>query len=316
MTYLIRIVVVAIALFTMFPVKGFRPNSYAEQNSIIKLPDRGEVLGVFKEAIELNEDFKKTVGKISLDEHKKKRRKLEKFNEEVLRLKIKDCVKLLSSGSDTNLAVEFLRLLISYENSADERLSFALGEVFLHNPDVAIETFDKFKKPDQQYLYEKLEWGWRNAIYGKDISKPIIEDRTRRLKELGLRFLESTTNSRTGISESEDYPAINNSNVIPAANKAKSKKSNWYYNPLMLVLLSGLVAAILTLLINILYHAHLRKKARRSLIIAFATELVLAFHRCIIYYRQKLTERLEKVEVSYSELFEFADASMLSNFLL
>ena len=115
-----------------------------------------EVLNVFKEAIKLNEDFKKTVGKSSLDEHKKSRRELEKFNEEVLRLKIEDCVRLLSSGRDVDLAVAFFKLLISYENSADERLSFALGEVFLNNPDLITETFHTFRKSDKQYLYRNF----------------------------------------------------------------------------------------------------------------------------------------------------------------
>jgi hypothetical protein len=254
-----------------------RPNSFAEQNGMMKLPDRGEVLNVFKEAIELNEDFKKTIGKISLDEYKKKRRELEKFNEEVLRSKIQDCVKLLLSRRDTDLAIEFLRLLISYENSADERFSFALGEIFLHNPDVVIENFDKFKKPDQEYLYKRLDWGWRNVIYGKDISKSTIQDRTEILKKLGERF----------------------------KNKNSTKWEIDWVTLICAVFTSSLFATILSLLTYTIW----RRRERRSLIIAFAYELVFAFHRCVIYYRHDLAGKL-----SYSKLFDFTDASTLSSF--
>ena len=314
MTRLLGILYLSIALFTIFPFQGFPTSSYAEQKNIVNVSDRGKIVSVFKKAIELNEDFKKTVNTIPLNDHLKKREELEKFNEEVLAVRIEDCVKLLSAGGDTKLAAEFFKLLISYENSADERLSYALGKVFLHNPDLIIETFDKFKKSEQQYLYKTLEWGWRNVIYVKSKSDITLQDRSKRLNDLRFRVLESTSVSQTEISKQEDSSDNTGSNITSTVNGVNSKKQNWYYNRLVLVLLSGSVAAFLTLLLNILYHAQIRKKTRRSLILAFATELVLAFHRCIIYYRQQLTERLKKVEVSYSELFEFADASMLSNF--
>lgn len=53
-----------------------------------------------------------------------------------------------------------------------------------------------------------------------------------------------------------------------------------------------------------------RKQARqeyRSLILAFCSELVSTFHRCVMYYEQAKTSG-----VSYSALFSFTDASALS----
>lgn len=42
---------------------------------------------------------------------------------------------------------------------------------------------------------------------------------------------------------------------------------------------------------------------------------MLAFERCVIYYRQhKQYEKSGKIEVSYSGLFNFTDASILSKF--
>jgi hypothetical protein len=302
------------ALFSILPSTGFHPNCHAAQKTAVNKPDRTEILSVFKKAIDLNEDFKNTVHTIPLKEHQKKRMELEKFDEEVLDAKIEDCVKILSTGRDTELAVEFFRLLISYENSADEGLSYALGKIFLNNPDLITETFNKFKKSDQQYLYKTLEWGWRNVIYGQSKSEISLQDRSKQLNDLRFRIMQLISVPQTEISKQED-PLINiGSTITSTVNGGKPKKSEWYYDPLVLVLLSGSIAAFLTLLINIIYHARIRKKTRRSLILAFASELVFAFHRCIVYYRQQFTERLKNIEVSYSELFEFADASMLSNF--
>jgi len=67
--------------------------------------------------------------------------------------------------------------------------------------------------------------------------------------------------------------------------------------------------SILAIIISFLYPLIRRKKELRSLITIFATELVLAFHRCVIYYMQKKQD-----VVSFSELFFNTDASTMANF--
>lgn len=61
--------------------------------------------------------------------------------------------------------------------------------------------------------------------------------------------------------------------------------------------------------INIYFQKRRSAQEYRSLILAFALELVLAFERCVIYYEQS-----KKGEISYSGLFDFTDASILSKF--
>lgn len=265
------------ALFAILPSTGFHLNCYAEQKTAVNMPDRTEILSVFKKAIELNEDFKNTVHTVPLKEHQKKRIELEKFDEEVLDARIEDCVKLLSTARDNELAVEFFKLLISYENSADEGLSYALGKFFLNNPDLVTEAFSKFKKSEQQYLYKTLDWGWHNVTFGKDISQSILRDRTNRLIELAKR--------------SQD-------------NNSSNWKIDWF-TLICAIITSSLFATILSLITHTIW----RRRERRSLIIAFAYELVFAFHRCVIYYRQNVAN-----EVSYSKLFGFTDAPTLSTF--
>jgi hypothetical protein len=147
-------------------------------------PDRDEILRIFKQAIALNEDFKSSKRVTSLEEDKRKRAALELYHEEELAPRVAVCVSLLSSGSDGQLAREFFNLLVSYENSADEELSFALGEIFLSNPEVVEKTVPQFAEPQQQLLYKRLEWGWINVADQRDSSDPRIEDRRRRLESL------------------------------------------------------------------------------------------------------------------------------------
>lgn len=56
-------------------------------------------------------------------------------------------------------------------------------------------------------------------------------------------------------------------------------------------------------------HSEQRRESEyKSLLVSFAHELVEAFHRCVLYYKQRGLEN----RVSYSALFNFNDASTLS----
>lgn len=171
-------------LITVLPLSGllfFSLNTFAQLDH---LPNRIEIIKVFKEAINLNENFKQTVSKIPLSKHKERRHKVEKHYEEVLVPTLREAVKLLSSGEDIDLAVEFCNVLISHENFSDEQLSFSLAEVFYANPDLIEKVFQTLEKSKQQFLYKQLEWGWQNAICNKDKSNGKIIDRIKRLQIL------------------------------------------------------------------------------------------------------------------------------------
>jgi hypothetical protein len=71
------------------------------------------------------------------------------------------------------------------------------------------------------------------------------------------------------------------------------------------VLLGGLGGALAA----ILYSNYRTSREYKSLILAFASELILAFERCVLYYKQSL---YPGIHISYSALFDFTDASALS----
>lgn len=67
----------------------------------------------------------------------------------------------------------------------------------------------------------------------------------------------------------------------------------------------GLAGAV----VNIYFTRRQSKKELKSLILAFASEFIFAFVRCVKYYEQS-----RKQEISFSGLFDFTDASILSRF--
>jgi hypothetical protein len=88
----------------------------------------------------------------------------------------------------------------------------------------------------------------------------------------------------------------------------KSEKSNITITilmPLFTAVLGGLAGAG----ISIWFSRRQARKEYSSLILAFCSELISVFERCVMYYAQ-----IKKKEVSYSALFSFTDSSALSKF--
>jgi hypothetical protein len=78
--------------------------------------------------------------------------------------------------------------------------------------------------------------------------------------------------------------------------------------PIIVAIVSGGLAGAL---VNILFAKRQAKRELKSLIIAFSAELVFAFERCVLYYEQS-----KKKMISFSGLFNFTDASILSRFAI
>lgn len=155
--------------------------------------ERTEIIKVFREAVRLNEEYKRAAQTIDPNEaypfeYQEKRKAIEEYSEDVLDPRLDDCVKFLSSNNDLELAQEFFKLLIGLENSANEMLSYSMGTIFMENPKVILETFPKFSRDEQRYLYRKLDWGWQNVVAGvKDKPESMLEDRNKKLEELRFK---------------------------------------------------------------------------------------------------------------------------------
>lgn len=82
--------------------------------------------------------------------------------------------------------------------------------------------------------------------------------------------------------------------------------------PVLAALLGGVAGAITGALAHIWSVRRQSKRELKSLIIVFATESILAFERCVLYYKQAE----EEGKISFSSLFDFTDPSILSRFAI
>jgi hypothetical protein len=105
---------------------------------------------------------------------------------------------------------------------------------------------------------------------------------------------------------------LTNMTLPENADLSQAKSKPIRDSPLVLILLP-IVAAIIGGLagsgVTIYFQRRQSKNESRSLILAFAVELVLAFERCVAYYEQSKTEK-----IMYSALFDFSDAALVSKF--
>jgi len=109
-------------------------------------------------------------------------------------------------------------------------------------------------------------------------------------------------------------PHIKSTQLDSSPNPKQTSAANTF--PWGIILLSGISATLVTIAITQLLSYFDNKKKRHALIIGFAYELVLAYHRCVIYYMQSLKTIAGSVELSYSRLFDYTDISLLATYAI
>jgi hypothetical protein len=129
----------------------------------------------------LNENLKKSVGKVSEDSLHKLTGALERFDEEFAdsaRIKAK---KVLRTKNDALLFCTYLRYVISQENSADEEITWDIGELFIENPDIFFKTQCKITDEERNILKKTIEEGLFFWSYKINYSKSRIDSVKKRL---------------------------------------------------------------------------------------------------------------------------------------
>ncbi len=133
-------------------------------------------------AIELNESLKTSVVKKSANYHDA-RKHLESYQSDCLSKAYPKIESNLVNKSDNTLLKALLDLSVSFENSADEKLSLLLAKVFRADSESFEKTFKKFSKPNREIIFGQLEFGWGNLTYQRVLSEKEIEQ-GKRLKAL------------------------------------------------------------------------------------------------------------------------------------
>jgi hypothetical protein len=147
------------------------PEDNSASLSSPEIMSRGNILEIYKKAIELNEDFKKSVGQVDLGALREKRWRVEKYHEDYLEPAYNNMVKYLSGEDDINLLVAYFDLIVSFENSADEGLNIALGEILLKNPRLIKEAVNSYMSDKRRYVVNKIRSGWENVVVIHNLDK-------------------------------------------------------------------------------------------------------------------------------------------------
>lgn len=170
---------IAIIIFhSICSANNFCSASNLEENSADALNQ------IINKCIELNENFKKSVGKSNSDTLKKRRMCLEGYYESYF-LPNSDCyIDLIGSKKNGILAYNFLKMIISYRNSADEKLPYVFAKVFLLEPDFISGFFKSFSVEDRKHLYYQLEFGWKQVANLENPHPVIVSNRSQKLRQL------------------------------------------------------------------------------------------------------------------------------------
>jgi hypothetical protein len=154
--------------------------AYAEGNCVA--PDSAAIAKVFEQGIALNEQFKKSVSGKDQATYQALRRQVEELNEGRVMPCVERAQRVLSVRDERELSYKLLQLVVSYENSADETISYSLGMIFGANPKVLENGLSRLGSVERRVVAARLEDGWLNAKV--KFKKSVIADRERRLQKL------------------------------------------------------------------------------------------------------------------------------------
>ncbi|MES2072573.1 MAG: hypothetical protein V4488_19590 [Pseudomonadota bacterium] len=152
--------------------------AYADQNCLTK--KTSEIVKVFDKGIVLNEKFKKSVGENDKEEYQRLRKGGEQYSEETVIPCVQRAAQLLSKHSNPRLMHKLMELVISYENSADEMISYSMGKVFAANPAAIENAIKTFPEPDRKLISNSVWAGWVNVK--PELPSKLVKNRDKRIK--------------------------------------------------------------------------------------------------------------------------------------
>lgn len=141
-----------------------------------------EISGVFAKAIDLNEAFKKAATGKDDEAYRSLRTKVERYGEDTAFPCVIKTSKILSNHNNPALMRQFLKLVVSFENSADETISSSLGTIFAYNPSAIERGIKDFPDAQRELIAKSVQVGWENSKKGLGASR--IADRDKRIKRL------------------------------------------------------------------------------------------------------------------------------------
>lgn len=150
--------------------------------------ERTKALKALLKAVEINDGMKETYQDMSPEDFQVMVDNFKKFNDEVLWPSLDDTIKILGKQNDPQLAEALLALAISYTNFDDDRVFFALGEVYLENPDLMADAIAAYDRQWQGYLFNMVLSSWNQIIYFEGFNDPRVKKGNEALQRLRERL--------------------------------------------------------------------------------------------------------------------------------
>ena len=164
-----------VVFFTCLP-------AFAHADGNCRAKDSAEIIKIFNHGITLNQKFKKSVGGGDKDEYRKLRKSSEQYDEGTVIPCVRRVPQLLSKRSSPALMHKLMQLVISYENSADETVSYSMGKVFAANPEAVESGIKEFPKNGRKLIANSVQTGWVNVKAG--LNAALVANRDERIKKL------------------------------------------------------------------------------------------------------------------------------------
>jgi hypothetical protein len=126
-----------------------------------KAKDAPDLMAALERGIELNERFKRSA-RTNSARYQSLREQAEQYDEATTMPCAEKAGALLQRKLDLNLLRQLMKLTVSYENSADERIAVALAGVLRRHPQAVSDGIDAFSPSEARLLLRSMESGWIN----------------------------------------------------------------------------------------------------------------------------------------------------------
>lgn len=138
---------------------------------------REDILRTFEFAVHFSTEF--GAAEYGDSNYDKMRAIFESFQEVILSPVYRQSIQLLKKENDNEIMKATLKLLVAYQNSADEYFAEGLFDVYLNNPDLVEENLKYFEEMDQICLVVFLE----ESPHFSDKANTEIKTRVEKLKK-------------------------------------------------------------------------------------------------------------------------------------
>jgi hypothetical protein len=157
-------------------------SSFAKDNEDCLAKGSSEIIKVFNMGVALNEEFKRSVRGADENESKKMRKQIEQYDQDAVMPCVRRASQIMEKHGEPLLMHKLMELVISYENSADETLSYSMGKLFAANPAAVERALKEFSPDGRKILSDSIRTGWVNVR--PELPPGLGKNRDERLKKL------------------------------------------------------------------------------------------------------------------------------------